>query len=88
MDGGRAGRLAGLTGKGRIAPGFDADFCVFAPDESFVVEPGQLHHRHPATTPYAGRELFGVVRGTIVRGVPVDPPPACRGVCWPVRLTV
>ncbi len=66
-------RLAGLTGKGRIAPGFDADFCVLAPDESFVVEPGQLHHRHPATTPYAGRELSGVVRATIVRGVPVDP---------------
>ena len=66
-------RLAGLTGKGRIAPGFDADFCVLAPDESFVVEPGQLQHRHPATTPYADRELFGVVRATIVRGVPVDP---------------
>jgi allantoinase len=66
-------RLAGLTGKGRIAPGFDADFCVLAPDESFVVEPGQLQHRHPATTPYAGRELFGVVRATIVRGEPVDP---------------
>jgi allantoinase len=65
-------RLAGLTGKGRIAPGYDADFCVVAPDESFAVEPGQLHHKHPATTPYAGRELFGVVRATIVRGVPVD----------------
>jgi len=66
-------RLAGLTGKGRIAPGYEADFCVVAPDESFVVEPGQLHHKHPAATPYAGRELFGVVRATIARGVPVDP---------------
>lgn len=66
-------RLAGLTGKGRIAPGYDADFCVLAPDESFVVEPGQLQHKHPATTPYSGRELFGVVRSTIVRGVPADP---------------
>ena len=66
-------RLAGLTGKGKIAPGYDGDFCVVAPDESFVVEPGQLHHKHPAATPYAGRELFGVVRATIARGVPVDP---------------
>jgi allantoinase len=63
--------LAGLPGKGRIAPGADADFCVFAPDEAFVVDPGRLHHRHPLT-PYAGRPLAGVVRGTWLRGRPVD----------------
>jgi allantoinase len=66
-------RLAGLTGKGQIAAGYDADFCVVAPEESFVVHPGQLHHRHPDTTPYAGRELYGVVRTTILRGHRVDP---------------
>ena len=66
-------RLAGLTSKGRLAPGCDADFCVLAPDESFVAEPGQLHHKHPTTTPYAGRTLYGVVRATILRGQPVDP---------------
>jgi allantoinase len=65
-------RLAGLTGKGQIAVGYDADFCVFAPEESFVVDPGQLHHRHPRTTPYLGRELYGVVRATILRGQRVD----------------
>ena len=63
--------FAGLTAKGRIAPGFDADFCVFAPDESFVVDPQRLHHRHPVT-PYAGRSLRGVVRSTILRGEVVD----------------
>jgi len=66
-------RLAGLTAKGRIAAGYDADFCVLAPEESFVVDPGQLHHRHPATTPYAGRRLDGVVRLTLLRGQAVDP---------------
>jgi allantoinase len=66
-------RLAGLTVKGRIAVGYDADFCVLAPEESFVVDPGQLHHRHPATTPYAGRRLYGVVRLTLLRGQAVDP---------------
>lgn len=65
-------RLAGLAGKGRIAAGYDADFCVLAPDDSFVVDPGLLHHRHPETTPYTGRELYGVVRATILRGRPVD----------------
>ena len=66
-------RLAGLTAKGRIAVGYDADFCVLAPDESFVVDPGLLHHRHPATTPYAGRTLYGVVRLTVLRGQVTDP---------------
>lgn len=64
-------RLAGLRRKGRIEPGLDADFCVFAPDESFVVDPAQLRHRHPLT-PYAGRTLNGVVRQTLLRGVRVD----------------
>jgi allantoinase len=66
-------RLAGLTAKGRIAPGYDADLCVLAPDQSFTVDPARLHHKHAATTPYAGRSLYGVVRATIVRGQLTDP---------------
>ena len=67
----RPARLAGMPRKGRIAPGYDADFCVFAPDESFTVDPARLYHRHPVT-PYAGHRLLGVVRGTILRGEPVE----------------
>jgi allantoinase len=67
----RPAQLAGLAGKGRIMPGFDADFCLFAPEESFVVDPGRLHHRHPVT-PYDGHTLTGVVRGTMLRGREVD----------------
>src|SRR5580693_448091 len=66
-------RLAGLTAKGRIAPGYDADLCVLAPEQSFTVDPARLHHKHPATTPYAGRTLHGVVRATILRGQVIDP---------------
>jgi allantoinase len=60
-------RLVGLARKGRVAAGRDADLCVFAPDETFVVDPARLHHKHPVT-PYAGRSLTGVVRGTWLRG--------------------
>jgi len=63
--------LAGLAHKGRIEVGFDADFCIFAPDQSFTVDPATLHHRHPVT-PYAGRTLTGVVRDTLLRGQSVD----------------
>ncbi len=59
--------LAGLTRKGRIALGYDADFAVFAPDETFLVDPARLAHRH-ALTPYAGRTLSGIVRQSWVRG--------------------
>ncbi|MCE0765457.1 allantoinase AllB [Pseudonocardia kujensis] len=62
--------LVGLRRKGRIAVGADADLAVVAPDETFTV--GALAHRHP-TTPYAGRRLHGVVRGTWLRGARVDP---------------
>ena len=63
-------RLAGLPGKGQIAPGCDADLVAFAPDETFIVDPGRLYHRH-RLTPYAGMSLSGVVRRTWLRGVPV-----------------
>ena len=74
----RPARLAGLRRKGRIAVGADADFCVFAPDETSTVDAARLHHRHPVT-PYAGRRLTGVVRGSWLRGVPIDVDAGPRG---------
>jgi len=61
----------GLRHKGRIAVGADADFCVFAPDEAFVVDRAKLHHRNPVT-PYHGRPLAGVVKQTWLRGKEID----------------
>ncbi|MEU8569787.1 allantoinase AllB [Streptomyces pathocidini] len=59
--------LAGLRHKGAIEAGRDADFAVLAPDETFTVDPAELHHRNRVTA-YAGRTLYGVVRSTWLRG--------------------
>ncbi len=72
-------RLVGLDRKGRIEPGMDADLCVFAPDQEFVVDPARLWHKNPVSA-YAGRTLSGTVRRTWLRGSLVDPagPPTGR----------
>ena len=73
----RPAALAGLAGKGALAPGRDADLCVFAPEDSFVVDAATLQHRNPVSA-YHGRRLTGVVRRTWLRGVPTAGEPAGR----------
>ncbi len=61
-------RLVGLdTRKGRLAPGFDADLCVWNHEEEWTVRVEDLHHRHKIT-PYDGQRLRGRVKRTYVRG--------------------
>lgn len=63
--------LVGLTNKGRIEVGADADFCVFAPDDAFVVDVHTLAHRNPVSA-YHDRPLAGVVRQTWLRGTRIS----------------
>ncbi|WP_406863867.1 allantoinase AllB [Streptomyces sp. HUAS MG47] len=60
-------RLAGLTRKGAIEAGRDADFAVIDPDATFTVDPAALQHRNRVTA-YAGKTLHGVVTSTWLRG--------------------
>jgi allantoinase len=53
--------------KGAIAVGRDADFVIWNPDARFTVKADGLHQRHKVT-PYAGREMAGVVETTFLRG--------------------
>lgn len=62
-------QLAGLTSKGSIAVGMDADLVVWSPEETFTVTPELIQHRHKVT-PYMGAELKGVVKD--VPAAPVD----------------
>ena len=64
--------LAGLSGKGMIAPGYDADLVAFDPDATFTVRGAGLQHRSPVT-PYEGRVLAGTVRQVWLRGQVITP---------------
>src|SRR5215204_2772275 len=55
----------GLSQKGDIAPGFDADIVLVDPHESFVVHAADSQQGY---TPFEGRELSGRVKSTFLRG--------------------
>ena len=57
----------GLTGKGRLAPGADADFVVFDPDRTWTVDDAATHYA-VGWSPYHGRSVRGGVESTWVRG--------------------
>ena len=65
-------RVAGLTGKGALAVGNDADFAVVAPEARTRIDARTLQHKNPLSA-YDGRELTGVVRATYLRGDRIDP---------------
>jgi len=59
------GSLASSAGK--LVQGGVADLCIFAPDERWAVQPGALKSQGKHT-PFAGYELPGKVKCTVVSG--------------------
>jgi dihydroorotase len=60
-------RIFGLVGKGRIVPGYDADFTVVDLKSRWTVDEAWLASRC-GWSPFTGRELTGRPVGTIIRG--------------------
>jgi allantoinase len=56
-----------LAGKGRIAPGFDADLALVDLGASYTLAPEDLRQRHPLS-PYTGSHFRGRITRTLLRG--------------------
>jgi allantoinase len=62
-----AARLFGLSAKGEVAPGYDADLVLVDLDASWTVSASTLRDRQ-RRSPFCGEALKGVVETTLVRG--------------------
>jgi dihydroorotase len=80
-------RIFGLVGKGRIVPGYDADFTVVDLKARWTIEESWLASRC-GWSPFTGMALTGKPIGTIVRGNRVmwDGALADRAVGRPIRF--
>ncbi|WP_026958844.1 dihydropyrimidinase [Aliagarivorans taiwanensis] len=63
----RPAQLFGLTNKGAIKPGFDADIVIIDPSTSETIQ-ANMEHSKAGFTPYAGMECNGFPEYTIARG--------------------
>jgi dihydropyrimidinase len=60
-------RWMGLTRKGRLAPGCDADVVIFDGRRTRTITPATLHET-AGWTPYEGLEVTGWPRTVLLRG--------------------
>ena len=59
-------KFLGLTQKGRIEKGFDADLVIWDPEADCVIEEKDIQHRHKIT-PYLSKNLSHILRGQVIQ---------------------
>jgi allantoinase len=60
--------FAGMSGtKGKICPGYDADFIIFDDEAEYTITADLIKYRHKIT-PYEGRKVRGSIASTYLRG--------------------
>ena len=57
----------GLSNKGKLENGADADFFIWDPEGTTTFSSGDIHHRHKVS-PYAGKPFAGKVHKTFING--------------------
>ncbi|MFT4009598.1 MAG: allantoinase AllB [Nocardioidaceae bacterium] len=63
--------LVGLTGKGRIAVGADADLAIYDTGVNYRIDVRRLAHRNPISA-YDGMRYGGRIVRTVIRGDAID----------------
>ena len=61
-------RIFGLSRKGQVVPGFDADLVIFDPDRWVTIEAGKTLHERVDWSPYEGLRVQGWPRDVLSRG--------------------
>lgn len=56
--------------KGKIQAGYDGDLVIWQPEVSYKVEESKVYFKNKLS-PYVGKELYGLVDKTILRGTVV-----------------
>lgn len=74
----RPAEVFGLSRKGRLAPGMDADVVVFDPAHQEVLDEATLHHAS-GWSPFHGRPVTGRVESVLLRGTTVFDRSAAEG---------
>lgn len=60
-------RIYGLTSKGSVAPGYDADLVLWDANRKVTISQSLMHHGSDYT-PWEGHEVTGWPQATILRG--------------------
>jgi dihydropyrimidinase len=61
-------RIFGLSHKGSIAPGYDADLVIFDPEQQRTLRANETLHENVDWSPYGGMDVQGAPRHVLSRG--------------------